>query len=342
MHRFVPWLVLFVLLLGASTASAEPLRVGTKHAPPFAYKDEDGQWRGSTIELWKGVALDLNAEFVFEERSLPGLLDGLEDGSLDAVAAALTVTAQREAKLDFTHPYHTTGLAVVVRDENIPIWLQAGRLLFSTSFLLLVASVGVLQLLVGTAVWALERRANPEQFGDGDTLRGLATGWWWSTVTMTTVGYGDKTPKTWGGRVIAQAWMLCSVVIISVFTATIATHLTVDQLSSQVRSASDLRNVKVAVARKSTSDAYADARDIDAQRTEGLDAALDALVAGEVDAVVHDAPMLQEHLRARGEEDLKLLEFRFQRQDYAFAVPTGSQLRESINRVLPARLRARD
>ena len=342
MPRLVLWFLLFVALLHAPLASAAPLRVGTKHAPPFAYKDDQGQWHGTTIELWKGVARDLDVEYTFEERDLAGLLEGVGDGSLDVVAAALTVTAERERSLDFTHPFHTTGLAVVVRDEDIPVWVQALRFVFSWSFLALVGSVGALQLLVGTIVWTLERRANPEQFGEGSTWRGLASGFWWSTVTMTTVGYGDKTPKTWAGRAVAQAWMLCSVVIVSVFTATIASNLTVDQLSSRIRSASDLRNVKAAVASSSTSDAYADAKDIHVLRTDTLDVALDALVSGEVDAVVHDAPLLQETMRNRGEEDLELLDFRFQRQDYAFAVPTGSPLRESINRVLPERLRAQE
>ena len=336
MHRLVPcapWIVLLAVLLGVVSAEAAPLRVGTKPAPPFAHQDAHGGWHGSTIELWEGVAEDLGVESTFEARTLPGLLEGLEDGSLDVVAAALTVTAERETKLDFTHPYYTTGLAVVVRDESTPVWLRAAKMLLSTSFLVLVATVGILQLLVGTVVWLLERRANPDQFGHGNPWRGLAAGFWWSTVTMTTVGYGDKTPKTMAGRVVAQGWMLCSVVIVSVFTATVASSLTIDQLSSQVRSASDLRNVRVAVTEQSTSDMYADARDIDAVRTATLADALDALASGDVDAVVHDAPLLEEAMRQR--EGLKRLDFRFQRQDYAFAVPTGSPLRESINRVLP-------
>lgn len=342
MLRALPWLLLVLLVSLARPVAAEPLKVGTKEVPPFAYRDDDGQWRGTTIELWRDMAADLDLEYTFEERSLPGLLAGLEDGSLDVAAAALTVTAEREASVDFTHPFHTTGLAVAVRDESSPIWLQAVRLLFSASFLALVLTVGALQLLVGTLVWRIERRANPEQFGRGSPWRGLAAGFWWSTVTMTTVGYGDKTPKTWAGRVVAQAWMLCSVVIVSVFTATVASNLTVEQLSSKVHSAADLSHVRIAVTRKSTSDSYANARDVDAVRTDTLDAALDMLEQGTVDAVVHDAPLLHEALRARGGDLLKLLEFRFQRQDYAFAVPTGSPLRESINRALPERLRTRE
>ncbi len=347
MTRLLRWLpacaVLWLLtLIVASTAAAAPLRVGTKHAPPFSYRDASGEWTGTSIELWEALATDLDAEYVFEERDLQGLLEGLEDGSLDVVAAALTVTAEREKTIDFTHPFHTTGLAVVVRDDQRPIWLKAVGLLASKSFLLLVLTVGALQLVVGTVVWTLERRANPEQFGDGNPWQGLLAGFWWSTVTMTTVGYGDKTPKTTAGRVVAQGWMLCSIVIVSVFTATIASNLTVEQLSSRVQSASDLRNAKVGVAEASTSDIYADARDIDVVRMATVDDALAALQREEIDAVVHDAPLLKDALHDPAYVDLKLLGFRFQRQDYALAVPSGSPLRESINIALPDRLRERE
>lgn len=338
----VPLIALLFTVLHSFDSEAAPLRVGTKHAPPFAELGSDARWRGISIVLWEDLAGDLDVEYTYEERDLPGLLDGLEDGSLDLVAAALTVTAEREASFDFTAPFHTTGLAVVVREENTPVWLQAIRLLASTSFLMLIATVGFLQLAVGTVVWALERRANPDQFGQRSVWRGLAAGFWWSTVTMTTVGYGDKTPTTMAGRVVAQGWMLCSVVIVSVFTATVASNLTVEQLSSRVRSAADLRNVKVAVVEGSTSDLYAEAHDIDAIRLEGLKSALAALQTGDVDAVVHDAPLLSEALRSPATVRLELLDFRFRRQDYAFAVPTGSSLRESINRALSERLRGHD
>lgn len=338
----LPLLVLLVTVLHGTSSQAAPLRVGTKHAPPFAERAPDGRWRGISIALWEDLATDLDVEYEYEERDLPGLLEGLQDGSLDVVAAALTVTAQREATLDFTAPFHTTGLAVVVRDESTPVWMQALRLVVSTSFLSLIGVVGVLQLAVGTLVWALEKRANPDQFGQHSAWRGLAAGFWWSTVTMTTVGYGDKTPRTMAGRAVAQAWMLCSVVIVSVFTATVASNLTVEQLSSRVRSAADLRNVKVAVVEGSTSDLYAEANDVDAIRQEGLESALAALRAGDVDAVVHDAPLLAEELRSPASGSLRLLGFRFRRQDYAFAVPTGSPVRESINRALPERLRRRE
>lgn len=45
---------------------------------------------------------------------------------------------------------------------------------------------------------------------------------WWSVVTMTTVGYGDISPATTGGRAIAGLIMIIGIGIIGMFTATIA------------------------------------------------------------------------------------------------------------------------
>ncbi|WP_228061344.1 potassium channel family protein [[Phormidium] sp. LEGE 05292] len=48
---------------------------------------------------------------------------------------------------------------------------------------------------------------------------------WWSIVTLTTVGYGDITPTTFGGRLIAIVNMFCSIGILATFSATIASIL---------------------------------------------------------------------------------------------------------------------
>jgi voltage-gated potassium channel Kch len=60
--------------------------------------------------------------------------------------------------------------------------------------------------VTGALIWLAERRHNEEQFRR-DPAAGIGNGIWWSAVTMTTVGYGDKAPVTLAGRVIALVWM---------------------------------------------------------------------------------------------------------------------------------------
>ena len=61
---------------------------------------------------------------------------------------------------------------------------------------------------------------------------------------MTTVGCGDKTPKTQAGRTIAIVWMFSAVIIVSGFTATIASTLTVNSLAAEIKQLEDLRAVE--------------------------------------------------------------------------------------------------
>jgi polar amino acid transport system substrate-binding protein len=64
-----------------------------------------------------------------------------------------------------------------------------------------------------------------------------------------------------------------------------------------------------------------------------LAAALDLLEAGEVDAVVHDRPLLQHQISSQARE-AKVLDLLFQKQVYAIALPEQSPLREPIDRSL--------
>jgi voltage-gated potassium channel len=50
----------------------------------------------------------------------------------------------------------------------------------------------------------------------------LVNAFWWSIVTLTTVGYGDITPRTIGGRLIGMLIMFFGIGLLGMFTATIA------------------------------------------------------------------------------------------------------------------------
>ncbi len=64
-------------------------------------------------------------------------------------------------------------------------------------------------------------------FEPDSRFQGFIDALWWSIVTITTVGYGDKYPVTIGGRIIAIILMLTGIGIFGAVTATIA-DLTID------------------------------------------------------------------------------------------------------------------
>ncbi|XP_066018432.1 uncharacterized protein [Pocillopora verrucosa] len=54
----------------------------------------------------------------------------------------------------------------------------------------------------GILVWLLERRVNKDQFSPLFTA-GAPQGFWWAVLFLPTVGYGDITPKSFLGRILA-------------------------------------------------------------------------------------------------------------------------------------------
>ncbi|WP_211224538.1 transporter substrate-binding domain-containing protein [Marinimicrobium agarilyticum] len=308
----------------------EPLIVGTKIAPPFVIKEEDGEFSGISIELWEELARRQNLTYEFKEVELIDLIRGLEDGTLDASVAALTVTAGREAVVDFTHPFHTTGLAIAVPQAGNPVWIAVKRL-FSWEFMVAIVALGGLLLAVGFVFWLTERRKNADMFG-GTPAQGIGASFWWAAVTMTTVGYGDKAPVTFAGRLVALVWMFAAIILISSFTAAIATSLTVSQLETSVQGPGDLPDARVVTVDRSASAQYLDERGIGFSTRADLPTALQAVADGDFDAVVYDRPILQ--YLSRQQFPLQVLPSTFERQDYAIALPEGSERRDLFNRTL--------
>ena len=76
-------------------AEENRLKVGVREVPPFVTKTNDGIYDGISIRLWREIATELELDYEYVETDLNGMLDGLRDGTLDAVVAALTVTPDR-------------------------------------------------------------------------------------------------------------------------------------------------------------------------------------------------------------------------------------------------------
>ena len=78
---------------------------------------------------------------------------------------------------------------------------------------------------------------------DRDEYSNVWEGMWWAIQTVTTVGYGDVTPKSAAGRLVAAALMLEGVAFVAIVTAAIT--------STFVERAREARGVDDATARTS-------------------------------------------------------------------------------------------
>ena len=326
-------LVLVTLIIMAPGSAAEPLHVGIKQAPPFVILEQEQAPTGLSVELWESIAEELELEFEYQVEDLEGLVDKVASAELDLAVAALSPTVEREQRMDFTHPIYNAGFAIAVpREGGGAAWLGAISRLFSWEFASAIIALGALLLLVGLLVWLFERRRNDE-FGH-TTAEGLGDGFWWAAVTMTTVGYGDKAPKTLGGRIVGLIWMFAAVIITSSFTAAIATALTVSSLDRGIQGPEDLDGVRVGTVAESSGAAWLSGRAIIPREFPSLDAALESLAEGGLDAVVYDAPLLRYSVRQHHEPALAVLPSDFGRQNYALGLREGLAERESINQAL--------
>ena len=98
-----------------------------------------------------------------------------------------------------------------------------------------VAAATLISWIAAVAVLQAERDS------PAASIRTIGDALWWAIATITTVGYGDYTPVTLVGRLIAVGLMLCGIALVGVITASFATWLMeqVGQRSDDPRSASD-------------------------------------------------------------------------------------------------------
>jgi len=332
------WLITSNIVLAKGTTSSQPdepvLRIGTMQAPPFAIKAPDGSWSGISIELWQEIANDLNLSYQFEEHTLQGLLTGVNDGSLHAAVAAITITEEREALMDFTHPIHSTGFAIAtISDEKSNLWISTFQQLFSLQFIQVVASLFFLLFAVGWLMWVVEHKHEAKN-DDSHTIRRVSEGFWWAAATMTTVGYGDKTPLTTTGRALGVVWMFTALIIVASFIAAFSSILTVQKISSNIQNIKDLSKMQIATVPGSTSERFLKNNGYMTHQFPSVIDGISAVAQGKIDAMVYDAPLLRYFVHKEFQGIIEISPVTFERQDYGFAVPENSPLREPLNRIL--------
>lgn len=325
--------VLLLATLGTTLTAQDTLTVGVKPAPPFIIENENGTYSGVSVDLWENMAGKMDVEYDLVPYDLPNLLAALKEEKIDLSINPLTVTSDRMKEIDFSQPFFITSLAIATHKKTKASTWKFLQNFFSTDFWFAVLGLFLVVFIFAVLEWIFERKKNEEEFGPG--LKGIWQAVWWSAVTMTTVGYGDKSPRTTGGRIVALVWMFTAIIIISSFTASIASSLTVNQLSYDISGPNDLRNYATGTVEASSSAKYLTNIGIAYKTYDTPSEGLQAMREGELDAFVYDRPILQ-HLinRERWEQDLTILENTFYKQYYSFSFPKTSTLEEEVNLLL--------
>jgi len=233
---------LFLLLAWPALAQdATPkLKVGVFNRPPLAMKDGDGRWRGLAVELWESIADRLELQYEYVETPLDEIIGKLHTGELDLALGEIGVSSERVRQVEFTQPYLTSTAGVATLRSSPVFALKQVIVGIARQGLLLVVAVMLGLLLVFSFVlWLSERSVRQTHFG-GKPVHGFGSALWFAAVTMTTVGYGDKTPQTPLGRALAFIWMFLGIVLMSAFTGSVASSITVAELNSSISSLHDL------------------------------------------------------------------------------------------------------
>jgi len=191
----------------------------------------------------------------------------------------------------------------------------------------------LLSLITGIIVWSFERRKNSEMFGDG-TVGGIGHGIWWAMVTMTTVGYGDKAPKTMGGRIVALIWMIFSIIFIACFTANITTSLTITELKGKVRGFNDLYNARVGSVPRSEGFDFLTKQGIAVIPFESIQAGLEGIANKGIDAFVLNEQILKDLVKREFPGRVQVLPGTFDEYFVSIALQDKSPLRKPVNKAL--------
>lgn len=308
--------------------------VGVIDLPPFAIKTAAGQWEGLGIDLWRAAANEMGVKFDLREfHGVEAIAEAIKNKEIDIIPVA-AVSPVLERVMDFTNHYYRTGLGIAVGKEYTGFgWWGFIDRFVSRPFLMAIGTLFLLWVFAGTLVWLFERRRNRDMFGEG-FIQGLGHGIWWAAVTMTTVGYGDKAPKTTGGRIVAIVWMLASIIVISSFTAAITTSLTVSQLSGKVRGVNDLPTVRVGSLAHSWGYTWLKNRGVASLSFDNDRDGLQALVDSTIDAFVHDEAVVSYLAKTLYPAQVHVLPGTFEPYYISMAIPPDSRLREPLNRAI--------
>ncbi len=326
--------ILAILFVAQNQAHAQDLTFSTVSREPFSMLEggtDGGAETGFSVDLIRALAKDLNKTVALDRKdSFTEMLDAVQASAVDGAIANISITAAREADMDFTLPIFASGVQVMLPADS------ARNALFTTILtreigLAVVLAFGIL-FACGMIMWAFER--NRQEYFDRPFYQALFPSFWWALNLVVNGGFEERMPRSPLGRGLGVVMVISSLFIVSIFVARITAALTVEAIQSNVQSLSDLDGRAVGTIERSTSAAFLDQRGISYVFYTDLDTMIAAFEAHTLQAVVFDGPILAYYVNNKGRGQSRLMDKVFKPENYGIALPTGSPLREEINQSL--------
>lgn len=313
---------------------AKQLKVGAVATPPLVIHEHNGDWSGIAVEVWREVARSLQWEYqLIPFQNHDELGQAIQSGQIDIAIPSIPVYVMAPQDISFSQPFFSSEYAAAVAPTTWKVtWFNSLGALVSAGILEFFLALLVLLFCGGFFIWICERRKNPGEFG-GSIVEGIGHGIWWSAVTMTTVGYGDKSPQTFLGRMVAFVWMFSGFILLSVFVSAL-----VSNISSKVHSGMDavrtLKGARVGVLSDSPASSYLQARGIEPIQFKDLAELKQALGHHKIDAIFADSA----HLQRVDWDPVGIRPIIIAQSNganwYAFAFKHDSPLEEPLNRAI--------
>ncbi len=304
------------------------LEVAVCDAAPYGFAASEGFFEGIMVDLWREVAEDLGFRYNFTLIDTDEALSGVREGKFDMAIGAITVTPERETMVDFSHGVTPSGFVTVVAKDHVHGKFETYYKPILLSLLNIVLVLFTFMFASATIVWLLERK---HRFHEREKqIRHLGDGIWWSAVTISTVGYGDKVPHTTLGRVVGIAWIFVGVTMVSLFTANAAAILSRPTVALTV-TFQDLNKMDIAAVDNSAASEYFDRHQIDYMGYDEIDEAIQDIRDGKIDALVGDAKLIGYLADEVYPGDLIISDNVLLTDYMAFAFPERSPLIEVVN-----------
>ena len=334
---------------GLHSIHATAITVGIpNNFEPFIMQHGDS-YTGFTIELFQEIAEEIGLKYRFKEyNTTQDVINAVTNKEISIGFGGVPVELKLERLLDYSIPYFESGYQVVIPEPkkefiNFELFENIASSIVSTGFLKGLSVLLILMFIASNIVWFSERKHNSAMFPDNYFL-GIWESFWWSAVTLTTVGYGDKTPSGFVGRSVALLWMFSGIFLVSFFTASVTSSMTVNKVNKQVFSVQDLRGKQVGTVKGSPSAKLLKKVGARVFEFNTIDRTCEAVRRRLLVAAVYDAPSLRYIINLQNQKlneepnkaKLQLIGDIFNKHFFAFCFQENSDIaiKENVNRAL--------